>query len=104
MAKAIRKPNKNKPKWLSIGQAASYMGVSNDTLRRWEKKGKIAPSRSPTNRRYYTLSILDEVMKVKKRIVAPVKSKKWLKLLLLGLGSLVISLAVVAGLLLLLSQ
>jgi len=38
---------------LSIGEAAKYLGVSRDTLRRWEKKGKITPERSPSNRRYY---------------------------------------------------
>ncbi|MCJ7827727.1 helix-turn-helix domain-containing protein [Patescibacteria group bacterium] len=48
---------------LSIGEAAEYVGVSRDTLRRWEVKGKVAPKRSPTNRRYYTKDQLDELMK-----------------------------------------
>lgn len=39
--------------WLSIGEAAKYLRVSKDTLRRWEKKGIIKAHRSPTNRRYY---------------------------------------------------
>lgn len=51
--------------WMSIGQAAKYLCVSRDTLRRWEKKGKIKSIRSPTNRRYYTKAILDAVMNVK---------------------------------------
>lgn len=49
-------------KWLPIGEAAKYLGVSRDTLRRWERRGKIKAVRSPTNRRYYTKKQLDEVM------------------------------------------
>ena len=53
---------------LSIGQAAKYLGISRDTLRRWEKKGKISPQRSPTDRRYYTKEQLDEsITKPKKQ-------------------------------------
>lgn len=48
--------------WVSIGEAAKYLGVSRDTLRRWEKKGKIKAVRSPTNRRYYTQDQLDQLM------------------------------------------
>lgn len=50
-------------KQLSIGEAAKYLGISRDTLRRWEKKGKITPSRSPSNRRYYTKEQLDTLIK-----------------------------------------
>lgn len=50
-------------KMISIGEAAKYLNISRDTLRRWEKKGKIKPFRSPTNRRYYTKEQLDEIMK-----------------------------------------
>ncbi len=39
--------------WLSIGQAAEILGVSVDTLRRWEKAKKIKAYRSPSNRRIY---------------------------------------------------
>lgn len=40
-------------KLLSIGEAADYLGVSIDTLRRWEKKGKIPTYRSPGGHRYF---------------------------------------------------
>ena len=49
--------------WLSIGPAAKYVGVSRDTLRRWEKKGRLKAIRSPTNRRYYTKKQLDRLMR-----------------------------------------
>lgn len=52
----------NKSQWFSIGDAAKYLGVSRDTLRRWEKAGRIKPVRSPTNRRYYTEKILNEIL------------------------------------------
>lgn len=54
-------------KWLAIGDASKYLGVSRDTLRRWERKGKIKAVRSPTNRRYYTKKQLDELMAGKVR-------------------------------------
>jgi putative resolvase len=38
---------------LSIGQAASLIGVHVDTLKRWEKDGHLIPGRTPTNRRRY---------------------------------------------------
>lgn len=57
--------NKN-PKWLAIGEASKYLGISRDTLRRWEKRGLIAPRRSPSNRRYYTKEILNQAMAAKK--------------------------------------
>lgn len=57
---------KTSPGLISIGQAAKYLGISRDTLRRWEKAGKITPVRSPTNRRYYTKKQLDELMMGKK--------------------------------------
>jgi len=49
------------PSWLSIGEAAKYLGISRDTLRRWEQKGKIKPVRSPSNRRYYTTNQLAQI-------------------------------------------
>lgn len=67
----MNKANESSPKWLTIGQAAEYLGVSRDTLRRWEKKGKIKAVRSPTNRRYYTQKQLDEIMAGKTQSTPP---------------------------------
>jgi len=38
---------------LSIGGAAEFLGISIDTLRRWEKKGKVVAFRSPGGHRYF---------------------------------------------------
>jgi len=38
---------------LSIGEASEFLGVSIDTLRRWEKKGRVEAYRSPGDHRYF---------------------------------------------------
>ena len=50
-----------KDKLFSIGEASEYLGISIDTLRRWEKKGKIEPLRSPGGHRYYKRNELDSL-------------------------------------------
>jgi molybdopterin-binding protein len=39
------------PRDLSLGQAAAVLGVSIDTLRRWDRKGQIKTKRDSRNRR-----------------------------------------------------
>src|SRR3989344_5655150 len=46
---------------LSIGEASEYLGISIDTLRRWEKKGRIEPFRSPGGHRYFDKKTLDDL-------------------------------------------
>ncbi|MDO8576714.1 MAG: helix-turn-helix domain-containing protein, partial [Candidatus Daviesbacteria bacterium] len=46
---------------LKIGQAAKTLGVSIDTLRRWERAGKIEAIRTPGGTRLYSLSALKQV-------------------------------------------
>lgn len=43
---------------VSIGQAAKELGVSKETLRRWEASGKIQSERTPKGHRRYDLSKL----------------------------------------------
>lgn len=43
---------------VSIGQAAKELGVSRETLRRWEAAGKIEVDRTPNGHRRYDLSKL----------------------------------------------
>lgn len=52
---------------LSIGEASEYLSVSIDTLRRWEKKGKIESLRSPGNHRYFSVEDLDKLFGKKYR-------------------------------------
>ncbi|VEP11656.1 hypothetical protein H1P_1120013 [Hyella patelloides LEGE 07179] len=41
---------------LSISEAAYLLGVSTDTLRRWEKEGKITSTRTEGGHRRYDLT------------------------------------------------
>jgi len=48
------------PAYMSIRQAAQFLGVSDQTLRRWEQEGKLKPVRHPVNKyRYYLRSELE---------------------------------------------
>lgn len=49
------------PAKLSIGNAAKFLSVSIDTLRRWEKKGKVTSFRSPGGHRYFLKEDLKNV-------------------------------------------
>lgn len=42
---------KKEGKTVGIGEAAKMLGVSTDTLRRWDRSGRIATTRDPRNRR-----------------------------------------------------
>ncbi len=46
------------PKLLNISQASSLLGVSKDTLRRWEKSGLISPKRTSGGIRKYSFEDL----------------------------------------------
>lgn len=35
--------------YLTIGEAAEYLGVHPDSLRRWDRAGKLKPRRHPIN-------------------------------------------------------
>src|SRR3989338_2414787 len=44
------------PMKVNIGTAAKHFGVSQETLRRWEKSGKIPVERTPKGHRRFDLS------------------------------------------------
>ena len=46
--------------FLRIGEAAEYVGVSSQTLRRWDTEGRLVAVRQPGNRyRYYRRADLE---------------------------------------------
>lgn len=53
------------PQHIPIGKAAEMVGVSIDTLRRWDKSGKVQSYRSPGGHRYFLQSDLEEVFGTK---------------------------------------
>jgi excisionase family DNA binding protein len=48
---------------LSIGEASKYLNVAIETLRRWDKKGKIESYRSPGGHRYFSKKDLKKIFK-----------------------------------------
>lgn len=46
---------------VNIGTAAKHLGVSQETLRRWEKSGKILVSRTPKGHRRFDLSQFSQI-------------------------------------------
>jgi excisionase family DNA binding protein len=51
---------------ITIGEAAQILGVSEMTLRRWDKAGKFRPHRHPVNG--YRVYRRGDVLKLRKRI------------------------------------
>ena len=49
--------------YLTIGDAAEYLGISTDTLRRWDRAGKLTARRHPVSRyRLYVRKELDALL------------------------------------------
>ena len=49
------------PRQIPIGEAARILGVSVDTLRRWDRQGRIKTRRDPSNRRVVSEAELDRL-------------------------------------------
>ena len=85
-------------KWYTISEAAKYLGVSPDTLRRWEKAGKIsAPKRTAGGARRYSKELLDQILGAGKEEKAKPPKKKapaGKTSFLIGLIALIITLAI----------
>lgn len=51
--------------WLSISEAASMLGVSDSTLRLWDKSGKFIPERRlQGGKRLYSITQIEKLMNV----------------------------------------
>ncbi len=54
-------------KFLTSGQAAKILGIHQDTLRNWDKTGKLKPHHvSATGYKYYTFSQIESIANVTK--------------------------------------
>jgi len=51
------------PDRLRVAEAAQYLGVHPDTLRRWERAGKIRAYRTPGGERRFDITDLDQAIK-----------------------------------------
>jgi excisionase family DNA binding protein len=45
----VEKKAKSSERFLTVGEAAAYLGVTATTLRNWDKTGKLTPRRHPIN-------------------------------------------------------
>ena len=57
----MSEPDETGARLLRIGDAARFVGVSQSTLRAWERAGWIAPARTPGNQRLYSTTDLDRL-------------------------------------------
>ena len=62
--------------YLRISEAADYLGVSPNTLRNWERAGKIAAHRHPMNRyRLFRQQDLDSLLRQVERTTSMDRNK-----------------------------
>ena len=64
-----------KQKYLAIGEAAYVLGISVDTLRRWEKKGSIAAIRPNGKNRLFSEQEIKRLLANPPRRTAPIRSR-----------------------------
>lgn len=53
---------REEPTYLPIGLAARRLGVTTNTLRTWERQGRIAPARTPGGDRRYLTADVDALL------------------------------------------
>lgn len=82
---------------LKIGDAAKSLKVSNDTLRRWEKSGKITSNRTPSGYRVFSPQDLEKIKEgTTQQVVQPKNPSIWVKQAILSsLGAALVITAVV---------
>jgi len=50
------------PEWLTLGQAATYVGVAQSTMRKWTDSGRVASFKTPGGHRRYRRADLDQFL------------------------------------------
>ena len=60
MARNARIPEATQePEWLTLGQAARYLGVAQSTIRKWSDSGRVRVYKTPGRHRRYRRGDLD---------------------------------------------
>src|SRR5437763_12898189 len=54
-----RRAPTNEPDWLTLGQAAKYLGVAQSTIRKWSDQGRVPAFYTPGGHRRYKRADLD---------------------------------------------
>jgi len=52
----------HEPEWLTLGQAAKYLGVAQSTIRKWSDQGRVPAFYTPGGHRRYRRSDLDRFL------------------------------------------
>src|SRR5919107_218507 len=50
------------PEWLTLGQAAKYLGVAQSTMRKWSDLGRVSAFYTPGGHRRYRRTDLDQFL------------------------------------------
>src|SRR6266498_694367 len=50
---ANRRPPTGEPEWLTLGQAAKFLGVAQSTIRKWSDQGRVPAFYTPGGHRRY---------------------------------------------------
>ena len=53
---------RRQPEWLTLGQAAKYLGVAQSTMRKWSDLGRVSAFYTPGGHRRYRRSDLDQFL------------------------------------------
>ena len=59
---ASRNTTTAQPEWLTLGQAAKYLGVAQSTMRKWSDLGRVSAFYTPGGHRRYRRSDLDRFL------------------------------------------
>ena len=62
MAYQGRRPTAGQPEWMTLGQAAKYLGVAQSTMRKWSDVGRISAFYTPGGHRRYRRADLDQFL------------------------------------------
>jgi excisionase family DNA binding protein len=57
-----RRPPTSDPDWLTLGQAAKYLGVAQSTIRKWSDQGRVPAFYTPGGHRRYRRPDLDNFL------------------------------------------
>ena len=57
-----RRPTAGQPEWMTLGQAAKYLGVAQSTMRKWSDVGRISAFYTPGGHRRYRRADLDQFL------------------------------------------
>jgi excisionase family DNA binding protein len=57
-----RRAGSGQPEWLTLGQAAKYLGVAQSTMRKWSDVGRVSAFYTPGGHRRYRRADLDQFL------------------------------------------